>query len=158
MGASADQSKKAGPATAAPVSERGGSAFASSPLAPQGVASYWLTRFIILRLLGFIYFFAFLAAANQIVPLVGEQGLLPAKVFLERMASHFGSRTEGFFQMPSVFWFADSDRLLVTMAWIGVALAAIVMLGYANAILMALLWGLYLSFCNIGQDWYGYGW
>src|SRR5262249_14274238 len=31
-------------------------------------------------------------------------------------------------------------------------------LGYANAILLTLLWALYMSFLNIGQDWYGYGW
>ncbi|MBX6326637.1 MAG: hypothetical protein IRY93_11440, partial [Chthoniobacterales bacterium] len=31
--------------------------------------SYWLTRFVILRLLGFVYAVAFLVAANQLVPL-----------------------------------------------------------------------------------------
>src|SRR5215813_8256309 len=54
--------------------------------------SYWLTRFIILRLLGLVYFIAFLAAANQLVPLVGEHGLLPAKTFLTRVAANLGSR------------------------------------------------------------------
>jgi len=33
-----------------------------------------------------------------------------------------------------------------------------VMLGYANALVMAALWVLYTSFVNIGQDWYSYGW
>jgi len=36
--------------------------------------SYWLTRFLILRLLGFVYAVAFLVAAQQLVPLVGERG------------------------------------------------------------------------------------
>ena len=36
--------------------------------------SYWLTRFIILRLLGFIYAIAFLAAAQQLVQLIGAHG------------------------------------------------------------------------------------
>ena len=34
----------------------------------------------------------------------------------------------------------------------------IVLLGYANAILLTVLWALYLSFVHIGQDWYSYGW
>ena len=121
-------------------------------------SSYWLTRFVLLRLLGFIYFIAFLAAANQIVPLVGENGLLPARTFLERVALHFGSRSDGFLQLPSIFWCGISDRFLAGTAWAGVALSAVVLLGYANAIIMALLWALYMSFLNVGQDWYGYGW
>ena len=32
------------------------------------------------------------------------------------------------------------------------------LLGFANSILMALLWIDYMSFVHIGQDWYGYGW
>jgi hypothetical protein len=120
--------------------------------------SYWLTRFLILRLLGFVYFVAFLVAANQIVPLVGEHGLLPAKLFLERVATHFGSNLGGFLQLPSLFWIHLSDPFLVVMAWAGAALSALVMLGYANAVILTLLWALYMSFLNIGQDWYGYGW
>jgi len=109
---------------------------------PQPSPSYWLTRFVILRLLGFVYLIAFLAAANQIVPLVGEHGLLPARLFLDRVAAQFGSNLDGFFQLPSVFWVHLSDRFLVVMAWAGVALSALVTLGYANAILLTLLWTL----------------
>src|SRR6266513_2847581 len=69
-------------------------------------SSYWLTRFVILRLLGTIYAVAFLVAT----------------------------------------------------AWIGFALSCVVMAGYANAILLAVLWALYMSFVHLGQDWYGYGW
>ena len=131
---------------------------ATAPSPPNPRPSYWLTRFIILRLLGFVYFIAFLAAANQIVPLVGEHGLLPAQQFLERVATHFGSSFDGFLQLPSVFWIHLSDQFLVTMSWVGLGFSACVMFGYANAIIMALLWALYMSFMNIGQDWYGYGW
>src|SRR5207249_1096460 len=120
--------------------------------------SYWLTRFVILRLLGFVYLIAFLVAANQIMPLVGEHGLLPAKLFLNRVEAHFGSRLASFSQLPGLFWFDVSDRFLVAVAWIGATLSLGVVLGYANALLLALLWALYLSFVHIGQDWYSYGW
>src|SRR5207302_4924950 len=33
-----------------------------------------------------------------------------------------------------------------------------VLAGFANALLLAVLWALYLSFVHVGQDWYGYGW
>ena len=125
---------------------------------PSEPATYWLTRFVILRLLGFIYLVAFLAAANQIVPLVGEHGLLPANLFMRRLEIHFGSRTAAFMQLPSIFWFHLSDSFLAGAAWFGVGLSAIVLLGFANAPLMAVLWALYMSFIHIGQDWYGYGW
>ena len=39
--------------------------------------SYWLTRFIILRLLGSVYAIAFLIAAQQSVPLGGKGGRPP---------------------------------------------------------------------------------
>ena len=31
-------------------------------------------------------------------------------------------------------------------------------IGYANGLLLTVLWTLYLSIVHIGQDWYGYGW
>ncbi|MGD1087894.1 MAG: lipase maturation factor family protein, partial [Verrucomicrobiota bacterium] len=43
-------------------------------------------------------------------------------------------------------------------AWFGFALSCVVVAGYANAIVMAALWALYMSFVHVGQDWYGYGW
>ena len=120
--------------------------------------TYWLTRFLILRLLGFVYFFAFLSLATQVLPLIGHAGLLPADRFLERAARAVGSRWDGFWQLPSLFWLGISDRALVALAWSGVALSLVVLLGFANAALLAVLWALYMSFVHVGQDWYGYGW
>lgn len=113
---------------------------------------------MILRLLGFVYAVAFLAAARQIVPLIGSHGLLPLNLFLDNVRASLGSASAGFFRLPSVFWLIHSDGALVAAAWIGFALACVVMAGYANAILMAVLWALYMSFVHLGQDWYGYGW
>jgi hypothetical protein len=120
--------------------------------------TYWLTRFLILRLLGFVYGVAFLCAARQIVPLIGSHGLLPLRLYLHRVEAHFGGPLEGFLQFPSLFWIDSSDRSLLILAWIGFGLSLIVLAGYANALLMALLWAIYMSFVHVGQDWYGYGW
>src|SRR5213076_1370772 len=101
--------------------------------------SYWLTRFVILRLLGFVYAVAFLVAAQQLVPLVGEHGLTPANHFFQRVEAHFGSRSAAALQLPSLFWFGISDQGLAIFAWVGFGLSLIVLGGFANAILLAIL-------------------
>ncbi|HUB65980.1 MAG TPA: lipase maturation factor family protein [Candidatus Methylacidiphilales bacterium] len=116
--------------------------------------TYWLTRFIMLRWLGFIYVVAFYVAVRQLIPLVGSNGLTPAPLFLERL------RANGydFFSVPMLFWFNCSDTALRVVPWIGLILSCVVLAGYANALMMATLWILYMSVAHVGQDWYGYGW
>ena len=120
--------------------------------------SYWLTRFIILRLLGSVYAIAFLIAAQQLVPLIGEHGLTPANHFLTSIQTQLGSRMAGMFNIPTLFWFGISDNALSIFAWIGLGLSLIVLGGYANAIILTVLWAMYMSIVHIGQIWYGYGW
>lgn len=113
---------------------------------------------MILRLLGVIYAVAFLVAINQILPLIGSKGLLPVGLFIDHVGNALGSKSSGFMQLPSVFWFFHSDNALLIVAWIGFILSLIVVAGYANAPLMTILWFLYMSFLHVGQEWYGYGW
>src|SRR6266566_3646835 len=120
--------------------------------------SYWLTRFVILRLLGFVYAVAFLVAAKQLNPLIGENGLMPATQFLNLVQTQLGSRSAGMFRVPTLFWFGISDDALSIFSWVGFALSLIVLGGYANAILLAVLWAMYMSIVHIAQIWYGYGW
>src|SRR6266566_19712 len=120
--------------------------------------SYWLTRFVMLRLLGFVYAVAFLVAVKQVVPLVGENGLTPATHFLNMVQTQLGSRSTGMLRVPTLFWFGISDDALLVFCWIGFALSLVVLGGYANAILLAVLWAMYMSIVHIGQIWYGYGW
>jgi len=113
---------------------------------------------MILRLLGFIYAIAFLVAINQILPLIGSNGLLPVGEYLERVKDALGSKTNGFLRLPSLFWFDHSDSSLLVAALIGFLLSCLVAAGFANALILAVLWFLYLSFVHVGQDWYGFGW
>ena len=88
-----------------------------SPARPQ--ESYWLTRFVILRLLGCVYAVAFLAAAKQILPLIGSHGLLPLDLFIARVQAALGSTAAGFFRLPSLS--VDDPRLhsfLAQAGWI----------------------------------------
>lgn len=120
--------------------------------------TYWLTRFMILRLLGIIYAVAFLVLINEIVPLIGSDGLTPLDIYLKRITSALGSTGVGFLRLPSIFWWFHSDQSLLIAAWIGFVLSCVVVAGYANVPLLAILWFLYMSFVHVGQEWYGYGW
>src|SRR5260370_26815652 len=120
--------------------------------------SYWLTRFVILRLLGFVYAVAFLVAAQQLVPLIGEHGLTPANHFLASVQMQLGSRTAGMMRVPTLFWIGISDHAMSIFAWVGFALSVVVVAGYANAIVLSILWAMYMSIVHVGQIWYGYGW
>jgi len=117
---------------------------------------YWLTRLVLERALGAIYLVAFLVAAFQFRPLLGEHGLLPVPRFLRHVR---------FFDAPSVFHLHYSDRALLAVAWSGAVLSAAAVFGLpdvapawvAIAVWFA-LWALYQSIVNVGQVFYGFGW
>ena len=125
---------------------------------PDTQPSYWLTRFMILRLLGLVYVVAFLVAINQVIPLIGVNGLLPLGTYLKEVSLTYGSAGAGFVRLPTVFWFGHSDTMLLTVAWAGFVLSLVVLAGYTNAPVLTVLWLLYMSIVHAGQDWYGYGW
>jgi hypothetical protein len=117
-----------------------------------------LTRFVFLRGLGLLYFVGFLTLVQQWRPLIGSDGLLPAASFLQRVREHLGSLAAAWWRLPSLFWWGSSDAVLQCSAWLGLVLSFVVVAGFANAPLLAVLWLLYLSFVHIGQIFYGYGW
>src|SRR5258708_27369356 len=121
--------------------------------------SYWLTRFVILRLLGLVYAVAFLVAAKQLVPLIGENGLTPATHFLNLVQTQLGSRSAGMLRVPTLFWFGISDDALSIFSWVGFALSLVVLGGGANAILPAGLLGVVISVVSSLPTllWYGLG-
>jgi hypothetical protein len=119
-------------------------------------SSLWITRTVFQRFLGCLYLVAFLAAANQIRPLIGAHGLLPLRELLKET---------DFWHAPSLFWGNSSDRALVGCAWLGVILSGLAIGGlteacgpFVSAAAWGLLWLLYLSYVNVGQIFYGYGW
>jgi hypothetical protein len=126
--------------------------------APEQTSQYWLTRFVLLRLLGAVYAVAFLVAINQVLPLIGSHGLLPVDNYMKQVSTALGSKWAGFVRLPSLFWIWHSDQALLLVSWAGLILSLVVVAGYANALSLGALWILYLSIVHVGQDWYGYGW
>ncbi|KAL8174849.1 UNVERIFIED_CONTAM: Lipase maturation factor 1 [Gekko kuhli] len=104
-------------------------------------------------------FVAFLVAYHQNKPLIGEKGLLPAKLFLENIKRYFKGKAplEALSHAPTLIWFLDwssMDSILDGFALAGLAIAAFVLVtGCANMVLMTALWALYLSLINVGQIW-----
>uniref|UniRef100_A0A8C6Y7E4 Lipase maturation factor 1 n=1 Tax=Naja naja TaxID=35670 RepID=A0A8C6Y7E4_NAJNA len=149
-----------GPAGDAPDRPREPCAPPAPPLRP---GSFWLTRLVLLRATAFIYFVAFLVAYHQNKALIGDQGLLPCKLYLENVKRHFKGRInmETLSYAPTLIWFLDwssMDSILDAFALIGLAISAFVLVtGCANMILMAALWMIYLSLINVGQIWYSFG-
>lgn len=117
---------------------------------------YVFTRLIFQKALGFIYLLGFLIAALQGKGLLGDHGILPAKIFLARTS--FGEN-------PSVFYFYYSESFFLVIAWFGVALACLAILGisesqgyFLSMLTWFLMWALYMSIINVGQVFYGFGW
>ena len=117
---------------------------------------YWLTRTLFQRSLAVIYLIAFLNAVNQFKPLLGERGLLPVTSWI---------RDVPFRESPSLFYFLPRDTAFTAAAWLGVALSCAAITGiterYSSAVsaaAWALIWLLYISFVNVGQTFYGFGW
>jgi hypothetical protein len=120
--------------------------------------TYALTRFCILRLLALVYATAFLIVIRQFDPLLGPDGLLPAASFLALVRAASDSALDAFLGLPTLFWLDSSPATLHTAAWIGLGLSVAALLGVTNAIVQLALWVIYLSFVQIGQLFYGYGW
>lgn len=119
-------------------------------------SDFWLTRLCFQRALAFIYLIAFLIAANQFIPLLGEHGLEPVRRLV---------RCLPFWRSPSLFWLNCSDRFVTCTIWFGSALSCFALSGYSEAFGLsvsictwALLWLIYLSPVNVGQTFYGFGW
>ncbi|XP_048745410.2 lipase maturation factor 1-like [Ostrea edulis] len=131
---------------------------------PLKTNTYWLTRVVLLRYIGFIYFVAFLVAFHQNKELCGRHGLIPAQKFLKRIHQETkGVNMETFTRVPSLIWLIDYkknlDKFLDYTAYVGLALSVVVVVvGSANCFIMLSLWALYHSIVNVGSTWYGFGW
>ena len=121
----------------------------------DGLAGYWSSRFVFERALALIYLIAFVCTANQFIPLVGERGLLSASRFIQAVP---------FRAAPSLFYLWSSDAAFRICAWLGIGLSCLVLSGLPRASTAAAaaawgsLWVLYLSFVNVGQVFYAFGW
>ncbi len=122
----------------------------------EELPGYWYSRWLFERGLAAIYLIGFLVVVNQFIPLLGERGLLPVSRFVREVP---------FRATPSLFYLFPTDRAFRLAGWFGVALSLLALSGLpqrvnsvSTAVVWGLLWVLYLSFINVGQTFYGFGW
>ena len=139
-------------------------------------AGYWLTRAlwgtapspatwkvassIFARAIAAVYLVAFISCGTQVRGLIGERGIQPVAEFFTQVARQFGSN--GFWQVPSLFWWVRSDFGLESIVWGGAVIAAVCAIGRPHTsgqkAAFVLLYIYYLSVVSAGQIFMGYQW
>jgi lipase maturation factor 1 len=115
-----------------------------------------LTQWIFIRLLAIIYAIAFGSLIGQVRGLLGSRGILPIADYLKAVTEGAGAMR--YFYVPTVFWMNASDAALLGVCWAGVAIAALVLLGFFKRAGLAVLFVLYLSLSSVGQDFLSFQW
>jgi hypothetical protein len=112
-------------------------------------------RWLFLRALGLIFFSAFGSLAFQIHALVGDRGILPARVLLEavRRAEPGPVRL---LDVPSLLWISTSDGALWLLVGAGVAGSLALFFGLAPRASALLCTALYVSWISVARDFSGY--
>jgi hypothetical protein len=117
---------------------------------------YWLTRLVLQRGLALVYLIAFIAVIHQFKPLLGERGLLPVPEFIRQVR---------FMESPSIFFWFSTDFAFDLFGWVGIALSLFALSGFSekfgnlvSAATWGALWVIYLSYVNVGQIFYSFGW
>src|SRR5438093_3585546 len=101
-----------------------------------------------LRLLGFVYLLAFWSLSTQIIGLVGDHGILPARQYMDAARSWAATQQVGldrYHLVPTVCWISTADTFLSGLCLTGVGLALLLIAGIAPVIVLPLLWIDYLS-------------
>ncbi|MDR3675695.1 MAG: lipase maturation factor family protein [Acidobacteriota bacterium] len=118
--------------------------------------SFSLATWLFLRLLGVTYFFAFLSLATQVSGLIGGKGILPAAQFLAMVSSRVGP--ERYWLFPTLAWLSSSDAAFHVISVGGVIGSLLLIFDIAPALVLSLLWMLYLSLVTVGQDFLSFQW
>ncbi len=122
---------------------------------PGGENGHLGARWIFLRALGLIYYSAFFSLLFQATGLIGPNGVLPAKDYLQYLAQHLGS-VERYWYAPTVFWISSGDLALKLMCWVGMAAAILLVLNLWPRAMLLVCFLSYLSFIAALQDFSSY--
>jgi len=123
--------------------------------------TYYVTRWVFLRLLGIVNLIAFASFWSQTNGLIGSNGIAPAGLFLQGVtarAEHWESPWMRFFIMPTLCWITSGDVFLHLLCFVGVCAAVILIADFAPAICLILLYVCYLSLATVTPDFLGFQW
>jgi lipase maturation factor 1 len=114
-----------------------------------------LSRWIVLRSLGLIYFSAFYSLIFQAKGLIGPEGILPAGRYLAVLPQYFPG-CKRFWFAPTLLWFSSGNHMLTVLCWLGMlaSIALVLNLWPRAALLIGFV--CYLSFITSLQDFSSY--
>lgn len=120
------------------------------------------SRWLFMRLLGFVFLVAALSWWSQLDGLVGDNGILPADAWLDRVTAHGDNQgwtgTETWLKVPTLLWFDASDGMQDLFAGTAVAASLLVLFNVLEGLALFLAWGAMLSLMTVGQVFSGYQW
>jgi len=125
--------------------------FTSDPAqAPRRLAARWL----FLRALGTIFFSAFYSLLRQARGLIGPDGLLPAKDYLDAIRQTEGASR--FWYAPTLFWLKSDSHALLLLAWVGLIASLLLILNFWPRGMIFACLVVYLSFISALQTFSSY--
>jgi hypothetical protein len=119
----------------------------------NGSTSHFLARWLFLRSLGLIYFFAFFALLFQVRGLIGTQGILPAADYLHAIS------TLGILRLwyaPTLLWLSSGNTMLMAVCWAGLIASLLVAANVWPRAMLFVCFCCFLSFVSAAQDFSGY--
>ena len=120
----------------------------------RGPADRFIARWLFLRALGLIYFSAFFSLVFQIRGLIGPNGILPARDYLQAVAEQVGYAR--FWYAPSLLWFSSGSHMLMCICWMGMAAAVLLVLNFWPRGMLAICFVCFLSFVSSAGEFSGY--
>jgi lipase maturation factor 1 len=110
-----------------------------------GPRDRFLPRWIVLRLLGLIYFSAFYSLVFQIKGEIAPDGIFPAQDYLQRVAHAFSGLSR-FWYAPTLGWISTGPHMLMAWCWIGMIAAAAATLNLWPRMTLFICFVCFLSF------------
>ncbi|SOV74673.1 rhoptry protein ROP14 [Plasmodium sp. gorilla clade G3] len=122
--------------------------------------TFWSSQIIYTRILLISCLFSFIVSWNQNVALIGENGLTPAKNYVDKMFDELTNERlwVKFQNFHSLFWFIPaSDFNINLLAIIGIVLSCVSLLfNYTNLVTLVPIYIILQSIYSIGNIWFNY--
>ena len=116
---------------------------------------YLCARWLFLRALGLIFFSAFYALAFQMRGLIGERGILPVGIYLDRISTAFGPLASAWYA-PTLLWLNSNDQAITLLVVSGLIASVLLVLNVWPRLTTALCTFLFLSCIAALQDFSSY--
>jgi lipase maturation factor 1 len=123
---------------------------------PPAPVTYYHARHLFFRLLGLIYFIAFISFWVQADGLIGRDGIAPVAPWLDQVRERLGA--QAYWACPTFLWFNSSDQFLHILCVAGAGLSLLLAFEVAPVFCLVLLWSIYLSLTVAGRVFMGYQW